>query len=86
MALNTRTIVEMVVTLIVISVLLPLGLGLVSVMGSAPVTYTLINGSSVTVLLSSLVNPTVLTLLTTLLPILVVIGIAMYYIPKGMNK
>ncbi|MGB5911855.1 MAG: hypothetical protein WBH31_11730 [Promethearchaeia archaeon] len=78
MAISTRQIVYTVVSLIIISALLPIGLGLTSAMGQVNVT---ING--VPTALSTLVDPTVLTLLTTLLPILVVVGIAMYYIPKA---
>lgn len=81
MALQKR-ITELVVSLVIIAVLLPIGIGLVSVMGDIGVTYTLANGSTVTQALSELVNPTVLTLLTTLLPIIVAIGIAMYFMEK----
>lgn len=77
MALKTNQIIMIVVSLVIIAVILPLGLGLVSAMGDVNVT---VNG--VPTPLSELVDPTVLTLLTTLLPILVVVGIAMYYIPS----
>lgn len=81
MSLQKR-IVEMVVALVIIAVLLPIGIGLVSVMGEIGVTYTAANGSQITAALSTLVDPTVLTLLTTLLPIIVAIGIAMYFMER----
>lgn len=56
-----------------------LGLGLVSVSVIGSQTWTVNN---VTYTVSEVVDPTVLTLLTTLVPILVVIGLAMYFIPK----
>jgi hypothetical protein len=69
-----------VVSLIIIAVVLPIGLGLVSAMGD---TYVSINGTATK--LSTLVDPTVLTLLTVLLPILVVVSIALYFIPRSSN-
>lgn len=78
MAVSTKQVIMIVVALVIIAVILPLGLGLVSAMGDVNVT---ING--VATPLSELVDPTVLTLLTTLMPILVVIGIALYFIPKS---
>ncbi|GAH74318.1 unnamed protein product, partial [marine sediment metagenome] len=60
------------------AVILPLGIGLVSIMGDALV--TLPNGTQVA--LSTVADPTVITLLTILLPILAVIGIIMGFIPR----
>ena len=77
MAITPKQVILIVVSLVVISVILPIGLGLTSAMGDVNVT---ING--VPTPLDELVDPTVLTLLTTLLPILVVVSIAMYFIPK----
>lgn len=79
MSVTTKQVIMIVVSLIVIAVLLPIGLGLVSYMGNVQVAIN----STTSMPLSELVNPTVLTLLTTLLPILVVIGIALYFIPKS---
>lgn len=76
---NVKTVIMIVVSLIVIAVILPLGIGLVSVMGDSQI--TLANGSSVA--LSTIVDPAVLTLLTVLLPILAVIGVLMYFIPRS---
>lgn len=72
-------VIGIVVALIVIAIILPIGLGYVSNAGSTMI--TLANGTEVA--LSTLVNPAVLTLLTVLLPILAVIGITMWFIPKG---
>ena len=74
---SPKQVILIVVSLVVISVILPIGLGLTGAMGDVNVT---ING--VETPLKELVDPTVLTLLTTLLPILVVVSIAMYFIPK----
>jgi len=76
---NVKQVIMIVVSLIVIAVIFPLGIGLVSVMGDSMI--TLANGSQVA--LSTVVDPAVLTLLTILLPILAVIGILMYFIPRS---
>lgn len=80
MALQKR-IAELVVSLVIIAVLLPIGIGLVSVMGEMTVTYTNASGAQ-TVALSTIVDPTVLLLLTTLIPIIVAISIGMYFLEK----
>ena len=77
MELSARKLVSMVVLLFIIGSILAIGLVSVSVIGSQVVN---IGGVNYTV--SAVLDPTVLTLLTTLLPILVVIGIAMYFIPS----
>ena len=67
------------IALIVIAIVLPIGLAYI---GQADTTVvTLPNGSEV--LLKEAVDPAVITLLTILLPILVVIGIIMFFIPRG---
>jgi hypothetical protein len=81
MALQKK-IAELVVSLVIIAVLLPIGIGLVSVMGNMAVTYTNASGTELTVALSTIVDPTVLLLLTTLLPIIVAISIGMYFLEK----
>ena len=67
--------IRIVVSLIIIATILPIGIGLVSAMGDAMVT---INGTAVA--LSTVADPTVITLLEILLPILVVIGIIMGFL------
>lgn len=70
--------IMLVISLIIISVVLPIGLAYIS--SASSTTVTLANGTSVA--LSAVVDPTVLTLLTVLLPILAVIGIILYFVPK----
>lgn len=64
------------IALIVIATVLPLGLGLVSNAGNVVINAT--SGET----LAEVVDPAVLTLLTVLLPILAVIGITMYFLPR----
>lgn len=78
MAIGVRSVIGVVISLVVIAVVLPLGIGLISAMGDTMVT---INGTAVA--LSTVVDPTVITLLTVLLPILAVIGIILAFIPRG---
>ena len=78
MAISVKNVIMVVVSLVVIAVVLPLGIGLISAMGDASVT---VNGTAY--LLSELADPTVITLLTILLPILAVIGIILAFIPRG---
>ena len=74
-----NSVILIAIALIVVAIILPIGLAYV---GSAGYTnVTLSNGSSV--LLKDTVDPAILTLLTILLPILVVIGVVMYFIPRG---
>ena len=79
MAISVKQVIYIVVALMVIGLVLPLGLGMVSLAGEAVITYP--NGTETT--LKAVVDPAVLTLLVTLLPILAVIGVTLYFIPKG---
>lgn len=65
------------VSLLVVSLVLPIALIYISNAGNSSVT---INGTAQT--LASVADPAVVTLLTVLLPILAVIGIIMYYLPR----
>lgn len=76
--IKTSDVILLVVALVVIAVVLPIGIGLISAMGETTVTI-----NNVTKTLAEIVDPTVLTLLTVLLPILSVVGIIMYFIPRG---
>ena len=77
--IKMQDVILVAISLIVIAIILPIGLAYI---GSADlVVVTLPNGTEVA--LADAVDPAVLTLLTVLLPILVVIGIIMYFIPKG---
>jgi len=77
MDLSAKKLVSMVVLLFIIGSILAIGLVSVAVIGEQ-----VINIGGVNYTVSEALDPTVLTLLTTLLPILVVIGIAMYFIPS----
>jgi len=72
MAIGVRNVITIAVSLMVIALILPLGLGLLGMAGS-----TVINGTTT---LAEVIDPSVLTLLTILIPILAVIGIAISFI------
>lgn len=72
-----KRVIGIMITLVIIGAILGLGLVSVSVIGSQ--TWTVNN---VTYTVSEVVDPTVLTLLTTVVPIMIVISLAMYFIPK----
>ena len=73
-----------VVALIVIAVLFPIGLGLVGAAGNTWVNIGADeNGTALFDNLNAVVDPTVLILLTVLVPILAVIGIVMFFLPRG---
>jgi len=76
--LNISNVILIAISLIVIAIILPIGLAYIGNAGN--VTVTMPNGSAVA--LVDVVDPAVITLLTILLPILVVIGIIMYFIPR----
>lgn len=72
MGLGVKDVIMIAVSLMVIALILPLGLGLLGLAGS-----TIINGTTT---LAEVIDPSVLTLLTVLIPILAVIGIAVSFI------
>ena len=77
--LQMSQVILIAIALIVIAIILPIGLAYIGSAGTTNV--TLADGSFTT--LENAVDPAVITLLTILLPILVVIGIIMYFIPRG---
>ena len=81
--ISVKQIIMVVVALIVIAVLFPIGLGLVGNAGDTLVGITNSTGGIVPTPLSELVDPTVLILLTVLVPILAVIGVVMFFLPRG---
>ena len=84
MAISTRNVITIAVSLMVIALILPLGLGLLAIAGDTimvPFNITGVNESAV--LLKNVIDPSVLTLLTILIPILAVIGIAVSFITTG---
>ena len=77
MAPPVNRVIMIVIALMVIAVIIPLALGMIAVMEYAVVTYP--NGTETT--LANVVDPAVIILLTVLLPILVIIGLIMYFLP-----
>jgi len=78
MAPNMKQVILVAISLVVIATILPLGLGLIAIAGETIVS----NISGVERTLADVLDPSVLTLLTVLLPVLAVIGITMYFLPK----
>ncbi|GAH40241.1 unnamed protein product, partial [marine sediment metagenome] len=73
-----------VIVLMVIAIVLPLGIGMIAIMDEVLITVPFnMTGLNETQLpLKSVVDPSLIVLLTILLPILAVIGIIMYFLPK----
>lgn len=78
MGANIKQVILIAVALIVIATILPLAIGLISVSGETLIS----NVSGVEKTLADVCDPAVLSLLTILLPILAVISITMYFLPK----
>lgn len=78
MAISVKQVILVAISLVVIATVLPLGLGLIATAGD----FLVSNASGVEVYLSDVLDPSVLTLLTVLLPVLAVIGITMYFLPR----
>ena len=66
------------ISLIVVAVIMPMALGMLGASGST----TVVNGTG-TAPLSELVDGSIITLLTVLLPIVAIVGVLIYYIPKN---
>ena len=73
--MSMNYIIGIVFTLIVVSILLPIGLGYISLMGDTVVT---VNGTEHA--LDTILDPTVLMLFTTLVPLGVAISIVMFFL------
>ena len=76
-----------VIALMVIAVIVPLAIGMIAVMGDTLITVPFnMTGLNETQLpLSELADPAILVLMTVLLPILAVIGLIMYFLPRRTN-
>ena len=72
MAIGIKDVIMIAVALMVIALILPLGLGLLGIAGD-----TIINGTTT---LAEAIDPSVLTLLTVLVPVLAVIGVAVAFV------
>ena len=75
MGMGVKSVIGIAVSLMVIALILPLGLGLLGLAGD-----TIVNGTTT---LAEAIDPAVLTLLTVLIPILAVIGIAVKFVSGG---
>ena len=67
----------LVISLVIVGMLLPIGLAYI---GGAADTYVVVNGVNQT--LADWVDPTVISLLTIIVPIVAVVGVLLYYIPR----
>ena len=76
MAVNVKQVILIAVSLIVIATVLPLAIGLISIADEV------IIDSVTNKTLGDVADPAVITLLTVLLPVLAVIGITMYFLPR----
>ena len=79
MAIGIKDVVMIAVSLMVIALILPLGLGLLGIAGDTAITFNA-TGLNETLTLAEAISPSVLTLLTVLIPVLAVIGIAVAFI------
>ena len=70
-------IIMLAVSLIIIAVIFPIALGLIGNAGNVVVNAT--SGQT----LADVIDPTVLTLLVVLLPIIAIISVVMYFLPKS---
>jgi hypothetical protein len=75
---SVKYVILVAIAMIVIAVIAPIGIGLLS---GADQTMVTVNGTPQP--LTTLADPAVITLLTVLLPILAIVGIAMGFIPKS---
>jgi len=79
MPIGVRNVITIAVSLMVIALILPLGLGLLAMAEDTLIS----NISGDAIYLKDVIDPSVLTLLTILIPILAVIGIAVSFISTG---
>ena len=77
MAPKVENVILIAISLIVVAVIMPLALGMLGAAGDTQVT----NGTG-TAALSDLVDGSIITLLTVLLPIIAVVGVMIHYIPN----
>ena len=74
---KVQNVIMIAIALIVIAVIMPMALGL---LGGAGDTQVTVNGTAQ--VLSDLVDPSIITLLTVLIPIVAIVGILIYFIPN----
>ena len=79
--MEAREIVTIAISLVIIAIILPIGIGNISTMGEYVMVLANITGANESaIFLSDVVDPSVLVILTVVLPIIVVIGIALAYL------
>ena len=78
MAANIKQVILVVISLIVIATIMPLAIGMISMAGDTMIS----NATGTPVYFKDVVDPAVITLMTVLLPILAIIGITMYFLPR----
>ena len=73
------------ISLIVVAVIMPMALGMLGAAGNTLIVNATGNGlgENATAPLNELVDGSILTLLTVLLPIVAIVGVLIYYIPKN---
>jgi len=77
MAPPVNRVIMIAIALMVIAVIVPLAIGMIAIIGDTLI--TLPNGTQVA--LDTVADPSVIILLTVLLPILAIIGLIMYFLP-----
>lgn len=75
--IEIKNVIMMVVSLLVVALMLPQGIGYIAHMGD---TMIVINGT--THLLKTIIDPSVLTILQVVIPIVVAIGIMLAFLPS----
>ena len=84
MSIGVKSVIGIAVSLMVIALILPLGLGLLGIAGDTVLVVANFTGADeAAVTLATAIDPAVLTLLTVLIPILAVIGIAVKFVSGG---
>ena len=77
-----QKVILIAIALIVIAIVLPIGLAYISNAGNVNTTIYENKSLGTFKQLKDVIDPAILTLLTVLLPILVVIGVILYFIPR----
>lgn len=72
-----KNVILLAVALMVVAVIFPIALGLIGNAGNVQV-----NGTAVPATLSEVVDPAIITLLTVLLPIIAIIAVVLFFLPK----
>ena len=81
MGVGVREVIMIAVSLMIIALILPLGLGLLGLAEETIiVAYNATGLNESAILLKDVIDPSVLTILTVLIPILAIIGIAIKFI------